>query len=400
MKVLFVNPGRELGGAEQSLLLLLDALRRHGVDPMVATFGDGPFSAALLERAVPVAYLSVPAAVRATSRYSDPPSRFETLTLAARALPAVWELARIARAHQSALIHTNGIKAHLLGGLAGRMLLKPVVWHVRDFPPEGANGVALSAAAKTLPKLVFTNSDAVSAALRRRAAPRAPVVTLYNAVDLETFNPRRSGAKVRAELQIENGAPLVGMVAHLTPWKGHADFLRMARAVALQVSGVRFLVSGGPIYETEGHAGYEESLRSQAAELGIADRVKFLGIRTDIPEIMAALDVLVHCPTAPEPFGRAVAEAMAAGKPVVAAREGGVPELVDDERTGLLVPVGDLTAFTAAVRRLLEDNGLRQRLGSAGRQRAEQMFDIKAHAEKVLENYRPLTSRLSPLTHQ
>ena len=392
MKVLFVNPGRELGGAEQSLLLLLDALRRHGVDPMVATFGDGPFSAALLERAVPVAYISVPAAVRATSRYSEPPTRFESLTLAARALPAVWELARIARAHQSVLIHTNGIKAHLLGGLSGRMLFKPVVWHVRDFPPEGANGVALSAAAKTLPRLVFTNSDAVSAALRRRAAPRAPIVTLYNAVDLETFNPKRSGARVRAELRVPNGTPLVGMVAHLTPWKGHADFLRMARAVSLQVPGVRFLVSGGPIYETEGHAGYEESLRNQAAELGIADRVQFLGIRTDIPDILAALDVLVHCPTAPEPFGRAVAEAMAAGKPVVAAREGGVPELVDDERTGLLVPTGDVNAFATAVRRLLEDKGLCQRLGSAARQRAEQMFGVESHARKELEYYAPLTT--------
>src|SRR5215472_11606930 len=235
MKVLFVNPGRELGGAEQSLLLLLDALRRHEppVDPMVATFGDGPFSAALLERAIPVTYVSVPDAVRETSRYSEPFGQLWTMTLAARAMPAVWELAKIARAAQSALIHTNGMKAHILGGLAGRMLWKPVVWHMRDFPPDGMNGVGLRAAAKALPRLVFTNSEAVAAAVRARAAPRAPVVTLYNAVDLEGFNPGRSGAAVRAELNLERGAPLVGMVAHLTPWKGHGDFLRIARAVAL-----------------------------------------------------------------------------------------------------------------------------------------------------------------------
>ncbi|HEY6224636.1 MAG TPA: glycosyltransferase family 4 protein [Gemmatimonadales bacterium] len=387
MKVLFVNPGRELGGAEQSLLLLLDALRRHSVDCIVATFGDGPFSAALLERHIPVTYVSVPDAVRATSRYSRPAGHFTTLGLAARSLPTVWELARIARAAKSDLIHTNGIKAHLLGGLAGRMLWKPVVWHVRDFPPEGMNGVGLRAAAKTLPRLVFTNSAAVAAAVRARAAPRAPVVTLYNAVDLERFNPRRSGSAVRAELQIESGAPLVGMVAHLTPWKGHADFLRIARAVSLQVPGVRFLVSGGPIYETEGHAGYEESLRSLAAELGIADRVTFLGSRTDIPEIMAALDVLVHCPTAPEPFGRAVAEAMGAGKPVIASKEGGVPELVEDGRTGVLIPSGDIAAFAAALRRLLDDQPLRRRMGSAGRLRAEAMFGVEAHAERVLRAY-------------
>ena len=119
--------------------------------------------------------------------------------------------------------------------------------------------------------------------------------------------------------------------------------------------------------------------------------MKFLGIRTDIHEIMAALDVLVHCPTAPEPFGRAVAEAMGAGRPVVAANDGGVPELVEEGRTGLLVPPGDVAAFAAAVRRLLEDTGLRQRFGSAARQRAEAMFAVDAHAARVLEHYAPLT---------
>ncbi len=390
MKVLFVNPGRDLGGAEQSLLLLLDALRRNDVEPMVATFGDGPFSAALLERHIPVAYVSIPEAVREQSRYHHPEGRFETMTLAARSVPAVWALARIARSHKSELIHTNGIKAHLLGGLAGRLLWKPVVWHVRDFPPEGMSGIGLRAAARTLPKLVFANSEAVAAAVRSRATPRAPVVTLYNPVDLDRFNPRRSGAAVRAELKVPEGTPLVGMVAHLTPWKGHADFLRIARAVTLQVPGVRFLVSGGPIYETEGHAGYEASLRLLAGELGIADRVKFLGNREDVHDIMAALDVLVHCPTAPEPFGRAVAEAMAAGKPVVAAKDGGVPELVEDDKTGLLVPSGDTAAFSTALRRLLEDEPLRRRLGSAGRVRAEAMFAVKPHADRVLQAYQEL----------
>lgn len=390
MKVLFVNPGRDLGGAERSLLLLLDALREHEVEPMVAAFGDGPFSAALLERRVPVSYVNLPESVRSASRYNHPEGRFESVALAARSLPAVVELARIARRHKSDLIHTNGMKAHLLGGLAGRLAWRPVVWHVRDFPPEGMDGRGLKAAARTLPKLVFTNSEAVATAVRQRAAPKAPVVTLYNPVDLDRFNPRRSGAAVRSELRVPDGTPLIGMVAHLTPWKGHADFLRIAHAVALQVPGVRFLVSGGEIYETQGHAGYLASLQLLAGELGVADRVRFLGNRDDVPEIMAALDVLVHCPTAPEPFGRAVAEAMAAGKPVVAARDGGIPELVEHEKTGLLVPSGDVPAYATALRRLLEDQPLRMRLGSAARLRAEAMFGIKPHGDRVFQAYREI----------
>ena len=112
---------------------------------------------------------------------------------------------------------------------------------------------------------------------------------------------------LRAELGLAPDEPLVGMVAHLTPWKGHEEFLRLALAVKDTVSGVRFLVSGGAIYETEGHDGYGERLMRRAVDLGLGGRVHFLGNRDDIPEILAALDVLVHVPSAPEPFGRVVA---------------------------------------------------------------------------------------------
>jgi glycosyltransferase involved in cell wall biosynthesis len=144
-------------------------------------------------------------------------------------------------------------------------------------------------------------------------------------------------------------------------------------------------VAGGSIYETHGHAGYPEMLRRKTAAFGLSDRVTFLGIRDDIPDLLAGLDVLVHTPTAPEPFGRALAEAMAVGRPVIAARCGGIPEVVEDGVTGLLVPSADVRAFTAAVVRLLEDPALCRRLGNAGRHRALARFGIAAHAASVLE---------------
>jgi glycosyltransferase involved in cell wall biosynthesis len=147
-------------------------------------------------------------------------------------------------------------------------------------------------------------------------------------------------------------------------------------------------VVGGSIYETDGHAGYPETLRQRASALGLSDRVTFLGIRDDIPNLLAGLDVLVHTPTAPEPFGRVLAEAMAVGRPVIAAHCGGIPEVVEDGVTGLLVPSADVGAFTAAVVRLLEDPMLCQRLGGAGRRRAEARFGIEAHATGVFEAYR------------
>jgi glycosyltransferase involved in cell wall biosynthesis len=244
----------------------------------------------------------------------------------------------------------------------------------------------LRVASKTLPRIMLTNSAAVAAAWRPDGNAQR-VRPLGNPVDLVRFHPDVDGARIRAELGIPDDVPVVGMVAHLTPWKGHEDFL----SVAAKVPGARCLVSGGDIYETEGHAGYLERLRRRAVDLGLGGRVHFLGNRDDVPEVLAALDVLVHCPTAPEPFGRSVAEAMAVGKPVVAARAGGLPEIVEDDVTGLLVPPGDVTACATAVTRLLSDPALRARMGAAGRRRAEFLFAPAPHAEQVMRIYREIT---------
>jgi glycosyltransferase involved in cell wall biosynthesis len=209
-------------------------------------------------------------------------------------------------------------------------------------------------------------------------------------VDLDRFHPRMAGDRIRRELGIGGAEPLIGMIGHLTPWKGHEVFLEIARGVADRMPRARFVVVGGSIYETHGHAGYPETLQQKAAALGLSDRVTFLGIRDDIPDLLAGLDVLVHAPTAPEPFGRVLAEALAVGRPVVAARCGGIPEVVEDGVTGTLVRPGDVVAFTASVVRLLEDPAMGRRLGVAGRLRAEARFGIEAHTAGVLEAYRTL----------
>ncbi len=387
-RVLFVNPGRDLGGAEHSLLLLLEALPGLGVEPTVAVFGDGPFRSAVARLDVPTVVLDVPERLRRASRYALPSRIAGAGLLAASSVPSALRLAGLARCVRADLLHSNGLKAHVLAGLAGRVLRRPVVWHLRDFPPDGLVGRLFRAAARRLPALIIANSGAVAATVRSADSGGPAVVTLFNPVDLDRFRPGPVAGRVRSELGMPAETPLVGMIAHLTPWKGHADFLAIARAVSDAVPAARFVVGGGPIYETEGHAGYTESLRQRAAELGLAERVSFLGARDDVPGVLAALDVVVHCPTAPEPFGRVVAEAMAVARPVVAAACGGIPEIVRDGEEGYLVAPRDLPAFTAAIVRLLGDRELRARLGTAGRRRAEALFSARAHAVRVVDAYR------------
>lgn len=385
-RVLFVNPGRALGGAEHSLLLLLQGLRACGTQAEVALFGDGPFRERLSALGVPAVDVRLPRWTRAASRYRPPGGPVGGAALMAGSLPAALRLAAVARRAGADLIHTNGMKAHLLGGLAGRLIRVPVIWHLRDFPPAGWAGSTFRKAARRLPGAIVTPSEALAASVRLPGRMRARVIP--DPVDLDQFQPGIPRSRIRQELGMAGEEPLIGMIAHLTPWKGHEVFLEIARVVVDRIPRSRFVVVGGPIYETHGHAGYPETLRQRTAALGLSDRVTFLGIRDDIPELLAGFDVLVHTPTAPEPFGRVLAEAMAVGRPVVAARCGGIPEVVEDGVTGFLFPSTDVGAFATAVVRLLEDPVLCRRLGEAGHQRAEARFGIEAHAAGVLEAYR------------
>jgi glycosyltransferase involved in cell wall biosynthesis len=125
---------------------------------------------------------------------------------------------------------------------------------------------------------------------------------------------------------------------------------------------------------TFGEKSFVDELKEMCRELGVAEKVVFTGFRDDVPVIMRSIDLLVHASTLPEPFGMVLIEAMAASRPVVATRAGGVQEIVDSGVTGILVPPGDEDAMARAIVEILSDGGLRQRMGEAGLRRVEERF--------------------------
>jgi glycosyltransferase involved in cell wall biosynthesis len=259
---------------------------------------------------------------------------------------------------------------------------------VRDFLGSGRQERVLLGIARSGPARILTNSYAVAQDLEGRGVPGAVLVPIHNGVDLDEFSPAVDGDPFRRECGFEKDAPLAGLVAMLAPWKGHMDFVEAAAQVARQIPRARFPIIGEEIYVTEGHGRFRRQLRERITALGMDGATALLGRRMDMPRVMAALDVSVHASSRPEPFGRVLIEAMAAGKPVVATAAGGVPEIVTDGETGLLVPPGEPAALAAAIRRLLIDPCLRERLGNAGRREAEARFDIRIHAERIQEVYR------------
>ncbi len=210
--------------------------------------------------------------------------------------------------------------------------------------------------------------------------PRRKVQMIRNGVDVARFCPR-DGAAVRAELGIPAGVPVAGILAALRPEKNHALFLRAARNLLADLPEARFLIIGdGP------ERGRLELL---AADLGIARSVRFLGNRTDVPEVLAAIDVVALCSHV-EASPVSVLEALACGRPVVATNVGSLAESVRDGVSGYLVPEGDEAALTARLRRLLRDPAERAAQGRAGRE----WVVSQASVEQMVRGYEELFERV------
>jgi glycosyltransferase involved in cell wall biosynthesis len=202
--------------------------------------------------------------------------------------------------------------------------------------------------------------------------PRARIAVVENGVDTARF-ANASGAGVREELEL-GARPLIVCVSRLAGEKGVRTAVEATARIGREA--VLALVGDGPL------AG---ELRALAAQLGVADRVKLLGLRQDVERLIAACDVSIVPSEWDEAFGQAVTESMAAGKPVVVTRSGAMPEIV--EETGLVVPKRDPAALAAAVNRLLSDGPLRERLGSAARARARECFDLSRWVSRMTALY-------------
>ncbi|HET9785391.1 MAG TPA: glycosyltransferase family 4 protein, partial [Terriglobales bacterium] len=239
--------------------------------------------------------------------------------------------------------------------------------------------------------LAVANSQAVAAAYAERVPALAGKLRgIANGIDPESL-AGGDRAAFRRRWNLADDAFVFGMTAILAPWKGHEVFLAAARAVLAALPGARFLIVGDDVYDTRGHGQRRTWLEAQVRELGLGESVCFTGyLRDGLADAYAACDVAVHASTLPEPFGRTAIEAMAAGVPLVAAAAGGMLEIVEPERSGLLTPPGDAGALAAVMLRLAREPELRTRLIAGGRQRVRERFSQDAIHAQWMELYREL----------
>jgi glycosyltransferase involved in cell wall biosynthesis len=290
---------------------------------------------------------------------------------------------------QPDLVHSNGIKTHLLSRLVVPAQL-PLVWHLHDFYGLRPLSGWLLRRARTRVRAGI----AIAPAVARDAAqvlPGVPIRTVMNAVDLKRFCPG-PGADLDALAGFPPapvGTVRVGLIATYARWKGHQTFLDAAQLLAKSKPNlpVRWYIIGGPIYQTAAQF-REAELRSLAAERALQESVAFVPFQKEPAGIYRGLDIVVHASTLPEPFGLTVAEAMACGRAVVVSAAGGAAELFTAGHDALGVRPGDAAGIAAAIHQLVDNPAYREQLGQSARATAQARFDDAKYGEQLLEVYR------------
>lgn len=384
MRVLFVNHTGLVGGAERSLLSLLDSLPAD-VHARLAC-PPGP----LLERARQRGLRVVPIAESAGSLKLH--LVHTPVALGAMAAAAAGVL-RAARSWQADLLHANSIRAGLIAEPVSRALRRPLVLHVRDcLPPSPLTRRVQSSLASRAAAVIAISRHVSRAFDPIGVAQRLEVID--NPFDLARLDPalldRDAG---RARLALAPGVPALALVGQITPWKGQQEAVRaLARVRRRHPSAVLVLVGEAKFVAAStrhDNRSYLAQLHQTVAELRLGDAVRFLGEREDVPEILRACD-LALLPSWEEPFGRAVVEAMAIGMPVLATAVGGPAEIIRDGVDGVLIAPRRPQELAAAIVGLLDDEPRRRVLGATARDSALRRFGADRHATAVSAVYREL----------
>jgi len=375
-RILFLHSSADLYGSDRCLINLLTYLDRGRFEPHVIIPCHGPLIQALHELGIEPRVMSFGILRR---QLFHP---FGILSYLISFFSGCLRLLFYAKRNRIAIIHTN-TAVILTGAIVSKLLGIPHVWHLREIVTEPKwLRTVLSSLVFLLSDKSIAMSEAIKDHFLETSWYRKPekIGVVYDGIDTDRFSPHVSGSRFRHEIGVSDRHVLVGMIGRINRWKGQDYFLEVAEEVLRLAPGIVFAMVGDAY---RGEECLMEDLKNRIASKKLDGKVRLIGFRKETPEIHSAFDIYVHPSILPEPFGLVVAEAMAAGKPVVANNLGGVREMVVHGQTGFLVDPKDKSQMAEAILQLIKDKALIEAMGQAGRKRVIERFSVDQFRKRM-----------------
>ena len=388
MRVLYINHTGQVSGAERVLLDMLKGLDRRYYEPFVACPADGRLTRAITAEDVPC--VEIP---QVQARFGW---RLSQLWQAARTMSqAVVAVRRTVSYLKPDIVHANTLRAGIVVSLATAGMSRPSIWHVHDTLPRHPFSSAIRVLAFLSRRTqIVTVSDAVAKAFRGRLPFGRKVNTIYNGTDLTQFPLKAHGDRAfRSTIGVPDNAFLVCAVGQICARKGLVELVRAFQGIHQLAPTMHLVIAGKVVFEHEQE--YFETLRHVAATPELRDRVHLIGEIRNTSALLRAADLLV-LNSLDEPFGLVLIEAMSSGTPVLTTRTGGIPEIVEDARTGWLVEPGDTAGLAGRLlqlsqnRVLLDAAAMTARLETCPRFSSER---FRAELKNLYERVVPTTTR-------
>ncbi len=376
VRVLIINHVADLGGAELMLIKFLEGLDRKRIQPTLLCLEEGPLCDWCRQHQIPLLWIE-------NNQEFIHIKRSTRLVKLFKALPQFYKTIRyikkVALKEDFDLVLTNSVKAHILGSLGARRL--PVIWRLHDIIDTSTfsyYGVKAMAAVAKRADHISCVSNAVRQALIKSKVPEDKVSVLYNGIEDITYTQRDS---FRREWGIMDHEVAVALIARLSPEKGHKIFIQAAYHLLKTFPHIKFLIVGGDVFAKE--KTYIKRLKSLVKKLGISDNIIFTGHLNDIPKVLRGIDIFVNVPNKPDSLPTAIIEAMLAGKPIIASKIGGIPEMIEHGKNGLLIKPNDTLSLVKAIEKIIHDNTFAKEIGDKARDKALKDFNIDNYIDNM-----------------
>jgi glycosyltransferase involved in cell wall biosynthesis len=374
MKVLLLHSSSDLYGAGKILLVVTEILQQAGHTPIVVVSGPGPLVDALQAKGISVHLIPLGILRRKYANPSGIRNRIQTLR------KAYLSLKQLIQQEKIDLLYSN-TTAVLVGAWLQRSLQIRHIWHIHEILPQAWLSRFLGYWIQRSSDAVIVVSDAVAKHWQKYIQPKK-IHRIYNGIDYTPYTTDPKDQKLRNKLLPEGKTLLVGMIGRVHHWKGQDYFLEIAHHLLQQNQHIQFVMVGDAF---PGNEYLYDRLAALRKQYQLGNQVTDLGYRTDIPEILQALDLFILPSTAPDPFPTVLLEAMASGKPVAATAHGGATEMIEPNQSGVLIPWNDAAAAATMLMPLIADASKRASMAQAARNRVIKTFSKEAFRIALLK---------------